>query len=135
MFASGAQQGWNPAATGYQVPNAAGGAAPYAGAGSAPRVSVRVSSSSPAEVTLNVAPYADRMTLAAGPLQKIDGPPDALPLTGVSITCEPGHVRVSVTVITDQPPGRYSGVVLNTTGNEIVGSLTVEIAGPYASPA
>jgi len=51
---------------------------------------------------LNVAPYAERMTLAAGPLQKIDGPPDALPLTGVSITCEPGHVRVSVTVITEQ---------------------------------
>ena len=45
------------------------------------------------------------------------------------------HVRVSVTVITDQPPGRYSGVVMNTTGNEIVGSLTVEIAGPYAPSA
>jgi hypothetical protein len=136
MFApGGGQQGWNPAATGYQVPNAAGGAAPFAGAAPAPRVSVRVSSQSPAEVTLNVAPYADRMTLVAGPLQKIDGPSDALPLTGVSITCEPGHVRVSVTVITDQPPGRYSGVVLNTTGNEIVGSLTVEIAGPYAPPA
>jgi len=135
MFAPGAQQGWNPAATGYQVPNAAGGAAPYTGAGPAPRVSVRVSSQSAAEVTLNVAPYADRMTLVAGPLQKIDGPSDALPLTGVSITCEPGHVRVSVTVITDQPPGRYSGVVMNTTGNEIVGSLTVEIAGPYAPTA
>ena len=132
-FAPGAApQGWNPVATGYQAGTAG---APFAGAGPAPRVSVRVSSQSPAEVTLNVAPYADRMTLAAGPLQKIDGPPDALPLTGVSITCEPGHVRVSVTVITDQPPGRYSGVVLNTTGNEIVGSLTVEIAGPYASPA
>jgi len=26
-------------------------------------------------------------------------------------------------------------VVMNTTGNEIVGSLTVEIAGPYAPPA
>ena len=137
MFAPGGgpQQSWNPAATGYQVPNAAGGAAPFAGAAPAPRVSVRVSSQSPAEVTLNVAPYADRMTLVAGPLQKIDGPSDALPLTGVSITCEPGHVRVSVTVITDQPPGRYSGVVMNTTGNEIVGSLTVEIAGPYAPSA
>jgi hypothetical protein len=94
-----------------------------------------VSSQSPAEVTLNVAPYADRMTLVAGPLQKIDGPADALPLTGVSIACEPGHVRVSVTVITDQPPGRYSGLVLNASGNEVVGSLTVEIAAPYASPA
>ena len=136
MFApGGAQQGWNPAATGYQVPNPAGGAGPFAGTAPAPRVSVRVSSQSPAEVTLNVAPYADRMTLVAGPLQKIDGPSDALPLTGVSITCEPGHVRVSVTVITDQPPGRYSGVVMNTTGNEIVGSLTVEIAGPYAPSA
>ena len=130
----GAQQGWNPVATGYPA-GTASGAAPFAGAGPAPRVSVRVSSQSPAEVTLNVAPYADRMTLVAGPLQKIDGPSDALPLTGVSITCEPGHVRVSVTVITDQPPGRYSGVVMNTTGNEIVGSLTVEIAGPYAPSA
>jgi len=78
MFAPGGgpQQGWNPAATGYQVPNAAGGAAPSAGA-PAPRVSVRVSSQSPAEVTLNVAPYADRMTLVAGPLQ-LEGRADAM---------------------------------------------------------
>jgi hypothetical protein len=37
-------------------------------------------------------------------------------------------------VMIDQPAGRYSGVVLNTTANEIVGSLTVEFAGPYATP-
>jgi hypothetical protein len=133
MFATGGQQqGWNAAATGYPA-GGPGGAAPFAGV--VPRLSVRVSSQSPAEVTLNVAPYADRMTLVAGPLQKIDGPADALPLTGVSITCEPGHVRVSVTVITDQPSGRYSGLVLNASGNEVVGSLTVEISAPYASPA
>jgi hypothetical protein len=133
--AGGPQQTWNPAAGAYTPPGTAGGAAAVAGAAPAPRVSVRVSSQSPAEVTLNVAPNADRMKLVAGPLQKIDAPSDALPLTGVSITCEPGHVRVSVTVITDQPPGRYSGLVMNTTGNEVVGSLTVEIAGPYAPSA
>jgi hypothetical protein len=135
-FAPGAgpQQGWSTGAPDYGAHATPGGAAPFTGAAT-PRVSVKVSSRSPAEVTLNVAPFADRMTLVAGPLQKTDGSLGALPLTGVSITCEPGHVRVSVTVITDQPPGRYSGVILNAIGNDVVGTLTVEIAAPHAPSA
>jgi hypothetical protein len=137
MFVPGAgwpQQAWNPGAGAYAPPGTAGGAAPFAGAAAGPKVSVKVSSQSPAEVTLNVAPYADRMTLVAGPLNKVGGS-DALPLTGVSLSCEPGHVRVSVTVVTDQPPGRYSGVILNANGNDVVGALTVDIAGPYGQSA
>jgi hypothetical protein len=130
----GGPQGWNPGAAGYAPPSTAGGAAPFAGGAAGPKVSVKVSSQSPAEVTLNVTPYADRMTLVAGPLNKVGGS-DALPLTGVSLSCEPGHVRVSVTVVTDQPPGRYSGVILNASGNDVVGALTVDIAGPYGQSA
>jgi hypothetical protein len=115
----GAPQGaWNPYA---------GPAAYPSGAATLPAVSVEVSSHSLTEVTVSVAPGADAGTLAADALAIDDGS-DAPSLVGTAITGTPGHVRVSVTVPNDQPPGRYGGAIRNAAGMQ-VGALTVQVSG------
>lgn len=121
------QAAWNP----YTWGGAAGGPHPP-GAATSPTVSVQLSSHRPAEVTFGVAPGADAMTLAADPLGIDDGS-GAPPLVAVAITCTPGHVRVSVTVPNDQPPGRYSGAIRDAAGMQ-VGDLTVDVSGPATRP-
>lgn len=130
---AGPQDGWNPGTPGPAPPNTAS-AAPFAAATRAPKVSVKVSSQSPIEVTPVVWRFDAGMQLVADPLQNSDSSL-ALPLNGVAITCGPGTVQVSVTVVTDQPAGRYSGAIWTAGRSEVVGSLTVEIAGPAGPSA
>jgi len=86
-----------------------------------------VSSQYPTEISACVDPGADAMRLTADGLKICDGTA-APPLSGVTITCECGHVRVSVTVPKDQPAGRYVGAIKDAAGCQR-GELTVEISG------
>ena len=118
-------QGMSPAAG-----RAAGAAGPSAtAAAAASNISIQVSSDRPVEVTPHLFPGADTMTvLTADPLQSCEQT-DAPALTGIDMKAEPGHVRVKVTIMADQPAGTYSGPVRNAQ-RVVVGALTVTIAEP-----
>jgi hypothetical protein len=129
-----AMQMWSGAMSGFQP----GSSRPYPygaetydprgmGVPMLPKVSVKVKSDYLTEVTACVAPGADACArLLADPLT-IPGAPDVPPLTAISIECEPGHVRVRVTVPTDQPAGRYGGLIKDGTGCPR-GDIVIEIS-------
>jgi hypothetical protein len=129
-----AMQMWSSAMSGFQPGSPRQypyGAEPYdtrgMGAPMVPKVSVNVKSDCPTEVMACVAPGADGCgRLFADPLM-IDGAPAGLPLTGIGIECEPGHVRVRVVVLKDQPAGRYVGLIKDGTGCPR-GDIVVEIS-------
>jgi hypothetical protein len=116
------QQPWDP----YATYGAAGAAAPAA---TLPKVSVKVTSQSPTEVSACVDRGADAMRLTADPLKTQQEGYAPLPLESIKIVCESGHVRVAVTIPTDQPAGRYTGAIRDGVGNER-GELTVTIWNP-----
>jgi hypothetical protein len=116
-------QGMSPAAS------RATGSAGSSAAGTASNISIQVSSDRSVEVTPHLFPGADTMTmLTADPLQSCEHA-DAPALTGIDMRTEPGHVRVKVTIMADQPAGTYSGPVRNAQ-RVVVGALTVTIAEP-----
>jgi hypothetical protein len=117
----GLQQMWNPAGAGYS------NAAP------APTVSVQVSSPRPTEVTANLRPGADCVSLEADPLQGEGA--SAATIKHVLISHEPGRVRVSVNVGADQPAGCYRGAIRRKADRSIVGDLTVVISDPVRASA
>ena len=90
-----------------------------------PTTSVLLTSKDPAEVTLEIQPGAQFRRLEAEPLEALDTE-GAPPLAGVSFECAADHVRVSVTIPTSQPGGRYSGRVLDEAGGT-QGRLSVEV--------
>lgn len=84
---------------------------------------VKVSSDRPTEVIPNLGPGAYGIELIVEPLAHEMG--EAPPIAGLNISCtKDGQVNLSVTVIPDQPTGRYTGGIKNTAG-DIVGGLTV----------
>jgi hypothetical protein len=108
------------------------GAPAWRGPGGTPQalqLSVQLSSESPAEVTVNIAQGVGAAALTADPLRLDDASRDAPPLLGVSIGMAAGQVRVSVTIPTDQPPGRYRGVIRDPSGMP-VGDLAVRVTVP-----
>jgi hypothetical protein len=121
-----APQPWNP----YATRDSSGCADP---APSAPTVSVRVKSEYPTEVEASIHPGADAMCLKADPLEPTDDEHQPA-LKGVTIKCECGHVRVSLTIATSQPSGRYSGAIRDAGGCKR-GDLTVEVWNPQARQA
>lgn len=90
-------------------------------------ISVYISSKHPAEVTVDLEPGAEYAKLTADPLTSGDS--GAPPLAAVRFECETGHVRVRVTVPTDQPGGSYAGHIHDATGARR-GEVRVEIEGP-----
>jgi len=87
-------------------------------------ISVLVSSQAPTEVTVDLEPGAEYAKLSADPLTTQDD--DAPPLAAIRFECEKGHVRVRVTVPSDQPGGSYFGHIVDATGARR-GELRVEI--------
>jgi hypothetical protein len=117
---SSPQQPWNPA--GRSNPNG----------GSTPRVSVQVSSRRPAEVTANLMPGADLIQLVADALQHEGIDACSIDQRQVSISGEPGRVRISVRIDPVQPAGRYFGTVRNRADGNVAGDLTIVITESHA---
>ena len=104
------------------------------GAGSAARakVSVRVSSQNPVEVTAHIDSVAEGVRLTAEPLKHSSGHGPSL--NGIRIEHRSGHVQVRLTVPHDQAGGRYTGAVHDESGNRR-GEITVEIDAPPGAAA
>jgi hypothetical protein len=62
--------------------------------------------------------------------------PDAPPLTAIGFHAEPAHgtLVLDVRIPDRQPPGLYSGVVVDAETNDPGGTLTVRIAAEPAGP-
>ena len=102
---------------------------PAPGAGRA-KVSVHIASAQPAEVTVDLQPGAEFMDLTLEPLVHADR--EAAPsLNAADIVTRQGHIRVRITVPSDQPHGRYSGAIHDSAGVPR-GELIVEIEAARA---
>jgi hypothetical protein len=105
---------------------------PWGQCATSPTVSMTVSSRFPTEVSACVDPGVDAMRLSADALSMDQA--DLRLFGGVVITSECGHVRISVRVPNDQPPGRYSAAIKDTAGCRR-GELTVEISRLETPPS
>lgn len=112
---------------------APGGAWPMPGmnpfapsAAQSPTVTVKVSSSSPVEVTANLHPSQDSATLIADPLRAegFTAPDIAAP----EIAREAGAVSVTVKVGPKQHAGRYRSIIRRKADGSAAGDLTVVVA-------
>lgn len=104
---------------------------PAPGAGRA-KVSVHIASAQPVEVTVDLHPGAEFMDLKLEPLVHADR--EATPsLNATDIVTSQGHIRVRITVPSDQPHGRYCGAIHDSAGVHR-GELIVEIEAARAKP-
>ena len=112
---------------------AAAGSAESTGHGRA-RVSLDIASSQPAQVTLEIEPEAEREQLTVYELRcpETRNPP----LTDVGLeTAKYGRgLQLRLRVPATQPPGLYSGVVVDGTGN-VRGTLSVRIGEAPRAPS
>ena len=100
---------------------------PFASSGAAvSNVSVKVSSTSPVEVSLNLYPGLDLAGLVSEPLRAEDS--KATSIEPASIVREPGAVRVNITIAPGQPAGRYRGLIRRETDKSIAGELAVTLS-------
>jgi hypothetical protein len=94
-------------------------------------VVVEVVSIRPVEVSLDVRDHSQGLSLATPGLYALDGGKPAL--TDVSFTPaveSRGRIRVRVVIPDDQPPGNYSGAVMDLNSSEAFGILSVSIKDP-----
>jgi hypothetical protein len=117
---------WNPYSTG--AARSAGWSS--TAAAMSPKVSVIVSSQHcTTEVSACVDPGADTMCLTTDPFLETGDEQQAPSRRRVVVACEPGHVRVRVTVPDNLPEGRYTGAIRDADGCRR-GELTVQISKP-----
>ena len=92
-------------------------------------ISVDVVSRRPVEVSVELKPNADVQPLMALGLNAID--PTKPPLTTIKFIPDnvPHRVKVRIEIADLQPPGVYSGVIVNRDSGQTLGTLTVRIAG------
>jgi hypothetical protein len=112
-----------------------GAAAPRTAAGvnaASPRrvaISVEITSSQPAEVTVDLGERAPSKTIAAQPLRAIDD--DAKPpLSAIQLEFSEGKLSVLATVPRDQPAGVYTGAIVDREKSQVLGTLTVSLRAP-----
>jgi hypothetical protein len=79
-------------------------------------VAVRVASATPAEVAIDLDPRAYAVPLKAAPLVHATTPGTAPALVAVELHYVDNRCRVSIVVPNDQPPGVYSGAILDNAG-------------------
>ena len=110
-----AQGGW-PQAAGF----------PFAAPGAQARgVAVKVNTSRPVEVTVNLYPGTDAQLLAGDALQAEGF--SAAPVAAPMIARELGMVRVSLAVGAEQPAGRYRGLIRSKSGETVAGEIIVVV--------
>jgi hypothetical protein len=116
-------QAWSAyAPSGWPMPGVNPFAAP---ATPAPAVSVKVSSTSPVEVTANLHPATDSATLVAEPL-RAEGF-TAPPINAPEIVRDPATIRITVKVGSRQPAGRYRSIIRRKADESVAGELTVVV--------
>jgi len=91
-----------------------------------PKVSVKISSSRPVEVTTNLYPGLDLLGLTSEPLRAEAS--KAAPIDAAEISRESGVVQVSIKVADKQPAGRYHGYIRKKADGQVAGELTVVIS-------
>jgi hypothetical protein len=102
------------------------GVNPFAPAATqAPAVTVKVSSTSPVEVTANLHPAADSATLIAEPL-RAEGF-TATPIDAPEIVRDSATVRITIKVGSRQPAGRYRSIIRRKADESVAGDLTVVV--------
>jgi hypothetical protein len=96
----------------------------------APTVSVKISSTSPVEVTANLYPGLDMAGLVCDPLraEASAATAAATPIDPAEIVRDPGGVRVSVKVASKQPAGRYRGYIRKKADGSVAGDLMVVVS-------
>lgn len=100
---------------------------PFAYAPGAPvAVTVKLSSTRPAEVAVNLQPGVDPSWLFCEPLKPAAS--SGVPIEGISIEREGMAVQVSVKIAAKQAPGQYRGYIRRKADQGIVGELSVTVS-------
>jgi hypothetical protein len=91
-------------------------------------VSIEVVSLRPVQVSVELRPNSDARSLVSLGLNAIDSSKPAL--TDISFVPDevPGRVKLRLRVPESQPPGTYSGVIVNRGNGEARGTLCIRIA-------
>lgn len=91
-----------------------------------PAVSVKISSSRTAEVTVKLYPGHDLSLLVPEPL-RAEGFA-ASSIESVTVDREPAEVRVTLNIGAEQPAGRYRGLIRRDTDKSVAGEMTVVVS-------
>jgi hypothetical protein len=91
-------------------------------------VSIEVVSVRPVQVSVELRPNSEAQSLVSLGLKSIDSSKPAL--TDVSFVPDgvPGRVKLRLQIPESQPPGTYSGVIVNRDSGETRGTLSIRIA-------
>jgi hypothetical protein len=112
------------------TPPANGHATPHANGtppGTPTTISLEIISTRPARVSLELSPSADGRELMAHGLRAVD--PSKPPLTDVSFlrSADSGRETLRIRLTENQPPGIYSGVIVDRAKGEACGTLSVRV--------
>ena len=91
-------------------------------------VSIEVVSRRPVQVSVELRPNSDAQSLVSLGLNSIDSSKPVL--TDVSFVPDevPGRIKLRLRIPESQPPGTYSGVVVNRDSGETRGTLSIRVA-------
>ncbi len=91
-------------------------------------VAIEVVSIRPVQVSVELWPHSEELSLVALGLNAVDATKPVL--TDISLVPDdvPGRIKVRLRVPDNQPPGIYSGVIVNRDNGETRGTLSVRIA-------
>ncbi len=91
-------------------------------------VSIEVVSLRPVQVSVELRPNVEAGSLVALGLNAVD--PGKPVLTDISLTPDeiPGRIKLRLRIPEDQPPGTYSGVIVDRDSGETRGTLSIRIA-------
>jgi hypothetical protein len=91
-------------------------------------VSIEVVSLRPVQVSVELPPNSDAQSLVSLGLNAVDSSKPVL--TDVSFVPDevPGRIKLRLRIPESQPPGTYSGVVVNRDNGEARGTLSIRIA-------
>jgi hypothetical protein len=91
-------------------------------------VSIEVVSVRPVQVSVELRPNSEAQSLVALGLNAID--PGKPVLTDISLVPDevPGRIKLRIRIPETQPPGTYSGVIVNRDSGETRGTLSIRIA-------
>lgn len=101
----------------------------HASANGALTVTIEVLSVRPTQVTLDLRPQSERISLASYGLHAADATKPALTDITFTPSVDHGPVGLRVCIPDEQPPGMYTGVVVDKATNLPRGTLSVRVGG------